>query len=59
LIFNRFGQVIFDSSENENNGWDGKYKNQYVPVGTYVYRFEANDLFGKLYVENNKINLIK
>ena len=59
LVFNRFGQIIFDSSENGNNGWDGKYKNQYVPTGTYVYRFEANDLFGKLYVENNKINLIR
>ena len=22
-------------------------------------RFEANDLFGKLYVENNKLNLIR
>ena len=59
LIFNRYGQIIFDSTENENEGWDGKIKGQYVPVGTYVYRFEANDLFGKFYVKNSKINLIK
>jgi gliding motility-associated-like protein len=59
LIFNRYGQIIYDSTENENEGWDGKYKGIFVPVGSYVYRFEANDLFGKFYVENNKVNLIK
>ena len=59
LIFNRNGQIIFDSEVSENQEWDGKFKNQLVPNGTYVYRFEANDLFGKLYVENNKLNLIR
>ncbi|MEJ6734663.1 MAG: gliding motility-associated C-terminal domain-containing protein [Flavobacteriales bacterium] len=59
IVFNRFGQIIFDSTDNENEGWDGKYNGQYVPIGTYVYRFEANDLFGKLIVENNKVNLIR
>jgi gliding motility-associated-like protein len=59
IVFNRFGQIIFDSIDNENEGWDGKYNGQYVPIGTYVYRFEGNDLFGKLIVENNKVNLIR
>lgn len=59
LVFNRNGQIIFDSEISENQEWDGKFKNELVPNGTYVYRFEANDLFGKLYVENNKVNLIR
>jgi len=36
-IFNRWGQLIFES-ENPEQGWDGTYKGNMVPVGVYVYR---------------------
>ncbi len=35
-IFNRFGQVIFET-DNPNVGWDGKQYNEYVQSGVYVY----------------------
>lgn len=41
-IFNRWGQLLFES-----NGyaipWDGKYKGEYLPVGSYYYIIELND----------------
>lgn len=36
LIVNRYGQEIF-SSENVNEGWDGRFNNQDQEVGVYYY----------------------
>lgn len=38
-IFNRWGQMIFESSELQT-GWDGTYKGKKVPGGVYVYRID-------------------
>ncbi|MFN0274170.1 MAG: gliding motility-associated C-terminal domain-containing protein [Chitinophagales bacterium] len=35
-IFNRYGEVIFESFD-ANEGWDGTFKGDIVPVGTYAY----------------------
>jgi len=36
-IFNRWGELIFETKE-INEGWDGKYQNEYVQNGVYIYR---------------------
>lgn len=36
MIYNRWGQMIFES-DNPSEGWDGTYKGEAVPMGTYVY----------------------
>jgi gliding motility-associated-like protein len=36
-IFNRWGQLIFET-KNPEDGWDGKYKGNPVPLGVYVYK---------------------
>ncbi len=35
-IYNRWGEKIFEST-NSNKGWDGKFKNENQPIGTYIY----------------------
>ncbi len=40
-IFDRWGKLIFESSEN-NTGWDGKIKNSIAKPGTYVWLLEYN-----------------
>ena len=35
-IHNRWGDVLF-STEDFATGWDGTYKDQFVPEGTYGY----------------------
>ena len=35
-VFNRYGELVY-SNENYNNDWDGKYKGNPVPDGTYYY----------------------
>ena len=43
-IFNRWGQIVFESSD-KNKGWDGRIKGIESPVGTYVYVLRFNDIF--------------
>ncbi|WP_187774902.1 PKD domain-containing protein [Pedobacter sp. BS3] len=41
-IYNRYGQQVFQSGQ-YNTPWDGRFKNQDVPVGVYYYVIEPNN----------------
>src|SRR5690606_26903540 len=41
-IYNRYGVHLY-VSDNINQHWDGTYKNEHVPVGTYYYIIDAID----------------
>lgn len=36
-VVNRYGEVVFQSSNYDDKPWDGKYKNSDVPTGVYYY----------------------
>ena len=42
-IYNRYGQVIFQSKNYVSNPWDGTFKGVKQPAGTYIYLLELND----------------
>ena len=42
LIFNRWGEVIFES-RNPWVGWDGTFKGKTVQDGTYVWKITFKD----------------
>ena len=42
FIYNRFGEIIF-SEKGSLKGWDGTYKGQPMPTGTYVYMIKPGD----------------
>lgn len=46
-IYNRWGQLVFDGRGSDLN-WDGKYKGEKQPQGSYVYSCE--------YILNGKVN---
>lgn len=53
-IFNRWGQIIFQTND-QNSGWDGRFKDQESPSDIYVYkiRYQAvnkinRDVFGHI-----------
>jgi gliding motility-associated-like protein len=50
-VFNRYGSPVF-SSDSYNNDWDGRYKNQALPDGTYYYVIT-------LYLVNGKSKTVK
>ncbi len=58
-IYNRWGQVVFESHSPNSRGWDGRLNDNMLPQGVYVYRITAH--FQKdqpLYFEGN-VTLIR
>lgn len=39
-IFNRWGSVVYQSQHYESP-WDGRYRESFVPAGTYIYRIKT------------------
>jgi len=40
-VFNRWGQVIFETNRIDGRGWDGKFNDKDQPTGAYVYIIDA------------------
>jgi gliding motility-associated-like protein len=57
-IFNRWGQLIFNTTELEN-GWDGTVGGKEQATGTYIYSAEATDYLGKPIVRKGTVVLIR
>lgn len=56
-IFNRWGTEMFSFTD-PSLGWDGKYKNKYVPAGVYYYVIKARGSDGRTYNLSGDINII-
>lgn len=46
-IFNRWGQIVFKSSD-INNTWKGTYNGNLIPIGTYYYIIKIKGLYDTL-----------
>jgi gliding motility-associated-like protein len=42
-IYNRWGENVYNAEGSYTNPWDGTYKGQALPVGTYYYILKLND----------------
>jgi gliding motility-associated-like protein len=54
-IFNRWGNVVFESTGYENP-WDGTYKGEKLPMGTYYFKLELKDSESTIY--NGSVSII-
>ncbi|QIA08592.1 PKD domain-containing protein [Draconibacterium halophilum] len=58
MIFNRWGEVVFESNSQEN-GWDGKMGNgKFAPSGVYTWVLEYNDFRGELHKQKGNVTLL-
>ena len=57
-IFNRWGQQIFYTNE-LNKGWDGTFKGELQPAGTYVFQAEGIDYLGNRVYKKGTAVLIR
>jgi len=57
-IFDRFGNLIFETSEQET-GWDGTYKNKPVNTGVYIYSLSVQYKDGRLDSKQGNITLFR
>ncbi len=58
-IFNRWGEKVFESSNAIIEGWDGRYKEELAPIGTYTYTLEAHYLNKKIKIVKGTIALVR
>lgn len=47
-IYNRYGNVVFEST-GYTTPWDGTFKGEKLPMGTYYFKLELNDASNKIY----------
>lgn len=57
-IFNRWGEVIYVTDDLEQ-GWDGTFRNEPAPAGTYVYHVRTKDFLGRNYKKQGSFTLIR
>lgn len=56
-IFNRWGLKLFESS-NKDDTWDGTFKGEKLPFGTYVYKIEYTCM-SEIYRKTGSFNILK
>jgi hypothetical protein len=59
LIFNTWGELIFQTSDLDTLGWDGFLEAKLLNAGVYVYRFNGVSTDGEKVSEAGKFNLIR
>jgi len=57
-IYNRWGALIFESNE-PGRGWDGLFKGEKAPAGTYVYTLQYKNQDGKKKQKKGTVTLIR
>lgn len=41
IIYNRWGEKVFETTSLNGRGWDGKYGGEDLPVGVYIYQMKV------------------
>ena len=57
-IFNRWGQLIFETSNLDGIGWDGKFNGVMQPEGVFIYVIDANFKDGEKEHRQGNITLL-
>lgn len=59
-VFNRWGQMVYSSFNEFDQGWNGTYQGSQVAIGTYFYeiRFKSKYLNQEDYVKKGAITLV-
>ena len=58
LVFNRWGQVVFES-QNYDGSWDGMENGVPLPDGGYFYTIEVTHTNNKEYLLQGALNIIR
>lgn len=58
-VFNRWGQKMFETSNANGRGWDGKFNEKDQPMGVYIYQIKAVMKNGRSEDYTGNITLIR
>jgi gliding motility-associated-like protein len=57
-IFNRWGELLYTTTDIQQ-GWDGQYKGNAMPEGTYTYIAKITDLAGRDFTKSGSVLLLR
>ncbi|HTN17504.1 MAG TPA: PKD domain-containing protein [Chitinophagaceae bacterium] len=58
-IYDRWGQLIFETDKVNGRGWDGNYKGNAMPTGVYVYAIRVSFTNGISESYNGNVTLLR
>jgi gliding motility-associated-like protein len=58
-IFNRWGEMMYSTTELDSPGWDGMYKGTLMPEATYVFRAKLTDKRGRTFDKSGSFFLLR
>lgn len=58
-VYDRWGQLLFESDKVNGRGWDGTYKGQAMPFGVYVYKVYVSFANGISEQYNGNVTLLR
>ncbi len=58
-VYNRWGEILFETNDINSIGWDGTYNGQELGMDVFVFMLEAWCLDGQKYEEKGNVTLIR
>ncbi len=58
-VFNRWGQIVYETNSIDGRGWDGQFGGKDQPQGVYVYRIEAKFKDGQIESHQGNVTLLR
>jgi gliding motility-associated-like protein len=58
-VYNRWGQLVYDSPVTHSIGWDGMYNGKPVASGTFVWVVQAVDYTGRKHTKRGTVTLVR
>lgn len=59
MIFDRWGQKVFETTNTNGRGWDGKFNGKDQPMGVYIYQIKAILKNGKVENYSGNVTLMR
>lgn len=58
-VFNRWGQLVFETNNINGRGWDGRLKAKVQPMGVYLYRIDVDFSNGRQEHYEGNVTLLR
>jgi len=58
-VFNRWGQLLFETRNLNGRGWDGRFNGEAQPMGVYLYRIQADFANGRQEKYEGNVTLLR
>jgi gliding motility-associated-like protein len=59
MIYDRWGQKVFETTNTNGRGWDGKFNGKDQPMGVYIYQITATMQNGRVEKYSGNITLVR